>query len=78
MELTLVLIVLAATLLVGVLIGCTLSERVLEARTKRQAAVQRALNSQWQELASQWQELETERQKIAQRRKAESPKPIRR
>jgi uncharacterized membrane-anchored protein YhcB (DUF1043 family) len=61
------LIVLMATLLVGVLIGCTLSEQLLEARTRRQAATQRSLNSQWQELASQWRELEAARQGIAQR-----------
>lgn len=60
-------IVLAATLLVGVLIGCTLSEQLLEARTRRQAAAQRSLNSQWQELAHQWRELEAVRQEIAQR-----------
>jgi uncharacterized membrane-anchored protein YhcB (DUF1043 family) len=51
------LIVLVAILLVGVFVGCTLSERLLEARTRRQATVQRSLNSQWQELESQWQEL---------------------
>lgn len=61
------LIVLMATLLVGVLIGCTLSEQLLEARTRRQAVTQRSLNSQWQELASQWRELEATRQGIAQR-----------
>jgi uncharacterized membrane-anchored protein YhcB (DUF1043 family) len=60
------LIVLMATLLVGVLIGCTLSEQLLEARTRRQAVAQRSLNSQWQELTSQWQELEAARQEIAQ------------
>jgi hypothetical protein len=47
---TLVLTVLAITFLVGVLIGCSLTERALDARTRRQAAMQRALNSQWQEL----------------------------
>jgi hypothetical protein len=47
---TLVLAVLAVTFLVGVLIGCSLTERVLEARTRRQAVVQRTLNSQWLEL----------------------------
>lgn len=45
------LLVLAATLLVGVLLGGTLSERLLEARTRRQAAVQRFVNSQYQDLA---------------------------
>ena len=65
------LIVLAATLLVGVLIGCTLCERLLESRTTRQAAAQRSLNNQWQELANQWRELEEARQEIAQIREAE-------
>jgi uncharacterized membrane-anchored protein YhcB (DUF1043 family) len=55
------LLVLAATLLVGVLLGGTLSERLLEARTRRQAAAQRFLNSQYQDLARQWQELEIAR-----------------
>jgi len=64
---TLTLIVLTATLLVGVLIGCTLSERLLEARTRRQATAQRSLNSQRQELARQWQELEAARQGVARR-----------
>ncbi len=52
MEITFSLIVLAATFFVslGMLIGYALSERALEARTRRQAAVQRSLNSQWQEL----------------------------
>lgn len=45
-----ILTVLAVTFLVGVLIGSALTERVLESRTRRQAAMQRALNSQWQEL----------------------------
>jgi uncharacterized membrane-anchored protein YhcB (DUF1043 family) len=45
-----ILTVLAVTLLVGVLIGSALTERALESRTRRQAAMQRALNSQWQEL----------------------------
>lgn len=72
MEMTLDVIVLAATFLIslGVLIGYTLSERALEARTRRQAAVQRMLNSQWQEI-------EAARQTIAQRRQGELPKPIR-
>jgi uncharacterized membrane-anchored protein YhcB (DUF1043 family) len=52
------MIVLAGALLVGVLIGATLCERLLEARTRRQASRQRALNSQWQELAMQWREIE--------------------
>ena len=46
------LIVLGAFILVlfGILIGCTLSERWLEARARRQAELQRSLNKQWQEL----------------------------
>jgi uncharacterized membrane-anchored protein YhcB (DUF1043 family) len=36
--------------LFGVLIGCTLSERWLEVRAKRQAELQRSLNRQWQEI----------------------------
>lgn len=65
MEMTLDVIVLAATFLIslGVLIGYTLSERALEARTRRQAAVQRLLNSRWQEI-------EAARQTIAQQQKA--------
>jgi uncharacterized membrane-anchored protein YhcB (DUF1043 family) len=49
---TLTLIVLVAAILVsfGVLIGCTLSARALDARERRQAAVQRSLNEQWKEL----------------------------
>lgn len=69
----LALIVLAATLLVifGVLIGCIFSERMLAARDRRQAAVQRSLNEQWKEL-------EAARQTIAQQRRSEPRKPIRR
>jgi uncharacterized membrane-anchored protein YhcB (DUF1043 family) len=47
---TLILTALAVTFLVGVLIGSALTEQALESRTRRQAAVQRALNSQRQEL----------------------------
>jgi uncharacterized membrane-anchored protein YhcB (DUF1043 family) len=47
---TFILVVLAVAFLVGVLIGSTLTERALESRTRRQAAIQRALNSQFQEL----------------------------
>jgi len=65
------IIVLAAVLLllVGVLIGYTLTEQALEARTRRQAAMQRSLNRQWQELENQWHELEVARQSIPQQRK---------
>lgn len=67
------LIILAATLLVsfGVLIGCTFSQRLLDARDRRQAAAQRSLNEQWREL-------EAARQTLAQQRRGEPRKPIRR
>ena len=71
------LIVLAATLLVGILIGCTFCERLLESRTKRQAEAQRILNSQWQELAVKWWELEAAQQEFAQQREAELRRPAR-
>lgn len=51
---TFILAVLAVTFLMGVLIGSSLTERVLESRTRRQAAMQRALNSQLQELEAAW------------------------
>ena len=47
---TVVLTVSAVIFLVGVLIGCTLTERAFERRLRRQAAMQHALNRQWQEL----------------------------
>ncbi len=72
------LIVLATTLLVGALMGCTLSERLLDARTKRQAVTQRSLNSQWQELVSQWQELETAQREMDQRPEPQLWQPARR
>jgi hypothetical protein len=65
------LIVLAATLLVGMLAGGTLSDQLLAARTRRQAADQRSLNCQRQEILSQWQEIEAARQEIAHRREGE-------
>ncbi len=81
---TINLIILAATLLVGVLIGCTLSERALKARSTRQAAVQRTLNNQWQKLAAewheltlQWDELEAAEQEFAQRQGDELRQPVR-
>ena len=70
------LTVLAATLLVGMLIGGTLCERLLESRTKRQAAAQRILNSQWQEIAVQWREFEAAQQELAQQREAELRRPV--
>lgn len=70
---TLASIVLAAVLLVifGVLIGCTFSDRLLAARDRQQAAAQRSLNEQWQEL-------EAARQEITQQRRGEPRKPVRR
>ena len=61
------LIILAGTLLVsfGVLIGCTFSQWLLDARDRRQAAVQRALNEQWKELGAA-------RQAIAQQRRSKA------
>jgi putative copper export protein len=49
------LIVLAAFLLVifGMVIGCALSERWLQGRARRQAATQRSINRQWQELQAE-------------------------
>lgn len=63
---TLALIVLTAALMVslGVLIGCTLSGRLLDGRDRGQAAMQRSLNEQWQEL-------EAARQTLAQQRRDE-------
>lgn len=60
------LIILSAALLVsfGVLLGCTVSQWLLDARDRRQAAVQRSLNEQWKELGAA-------RQEIAQQRRGE-------
>jgi uncharacterized membrane-anchored protein YhcB (DUF1043 family) len=71
------LIACAAGLLVGVFVGSTMSERLLEARTRRQAATQRALNSQWLELASQRREVEAAQQEIAQQRENGPHQPTR-
>ncbi|MBV9012080.1 MAG: hypothetical protein JO272_08515 [Pseudonocardiales bacterium] len=54
---TFILTILAVAFLVGVLIGSALTERALESRTRRQAAMQRSLNSQLQELEAAWQEI---------------------
>jgi uncharacterized membrane-anchored protein YhcB (DUF1043 family) len=62
---TFILTVLAITFLMGVLIGSTLTERALESRTRRQAAMQRALNSQRQELEAARQAIAvTQQQRI--------------
>ncbi len=57
------LIILAAALSVsfGVLIGCTVSQRLFDARDRRQAAVQRSLNEQWKELVAARQEIDQRR-----------------
>jgi hypothetical protein len=69
------IIVLAATLLVGVLLGATLARRLQEVRDRRQAAVQRSINEQWRELGAvqrsineQWRELGAARLRIAEAR----------
>ncbi|MEA2202701.1 MAG: hypothetical protein QOI89_3381 [Solirubrobacteraceae bacterium] len=54
----------------GMLIGCTLSEIALNARTRRQAAVQRALNAQRQEL-------EAARRTMVKQRTGESSTSVR-
>ena len=74
------LIILAATLLVvvGVLVGCTLSDCLLDARTRRQAATQRSLNRQWQEIEIQWRELGTARREMNQRQEFPLRQPVRR
>lgn len=50
--------ILAASILVliGVLIGCALSEKWLDARFRRQAEMQRLLNSEWHDLEAARQE----------------------
>jgi uncharacterized membrane-anchored protein YhcB (DUF1043 family) len=73
--LTVYLIILVVTLLAGVLIGYTSTERLLEVRTKRQAAAQRFLNNQQQALAIEWQELEAAQREIAELREAELRRP---
>lgn len=67
----LLLIVLVSSVLIGVLIGCRLSECLFDVRTRRQAAAQRSLNGQWQLIASQWQELKTAQRDGGQRRELE-------
>jgi uncharacterized membrane-anchored protein YhcB (DUF1043 family) len=54
----------------GMLIGCTLNEIALNARTRRQAAVQRALNAQRQEL-------EAARRTMVKQRTGESSTSVR-
>jgi len=64
MTVSMILLTMALLLFVGMLIGYTLTTQAFQARTKRQAAMQHSLNSQWQELESQWQELESRRQML--------------
>jgi hypothetical protein len=71
MTVGIIVLTIALLLSVGMLIGCTLTTQALQARTKRQAAMQHSLNSQWQELESQWQELEISWQTIHQLGKAD-------
>ncbi|MGH3776358.1 MAG: hypothetical protein ACRDRR_11605 [Pseudonocardiaceae bacterium] len=61
------LIILAAALMVsfGVLIGCTFSQWLLDARDRRQAAQQRALNEQWQEIGAAIQTIAQQRRGAA-------------
>lgn len=51
----LILTIFAITFFAGILVGCVFTERMLAGRTKRQAAMQRTLNEQWQELNAHWQ-----------------------
>ena len=74
---TVSLMILVVTLLVGVLIGHTFTERLLEVRTKRQAAAQRSLNIQRRALAIEWQELAAEQREIAEQREAQLRGPTR-
>lgn len=45
-----IVLVASFLVLVGILIGCALSDRYLGRRAKRQAEMQRSLDRQWQEL----------------------------
>lgn len=68
------LIVLAATLLLlfGVLIGYALTEQALQARAKKQAAMQQFLNKEFQMLAKQWEAIENAKRGVPQQRGSES------
>jgi cell division protein FtsL len=77
MTVCIILSVIALLLFVGMLIGHALTTQALQARTKRQAAMQHSLNSQWQELENQWKQLEIVRSTIPQRGKDElSSRPL--
>jgi uncharacterized membrane-anchored protein YhcB (DUF1043 family) len=51
-DMTISMTILAASILVliGVLIGCSLSEKWLDARFRQQTEMQRRLNSEWRDL----------------------------
>lgn len=68
------LIILAATLLLllGVLIGYALTEQALQARAKKQAAMQQFLNKEFQMLAKQWEAIENAKRGVPQQRGFES------
>lgn len=71
MTLGMIFLAVALLLFVGVLIGHTLTEQAIQARTRRQAAMQYSLNKQWQELESQWRELNIAHQTIREQGKGE-------
>ncbi|MGH3673956.1 MAG: hypothetical protein ACRDSH_25525 [Pseudonocardiaceae bacterium] len=68
------LIVLAASLLllIGVLIGYGLTEQALQARARKQAAMQQFLNKEFQMLAKQWEAIENAKRGVPQQRGFES------
>jgi hypothetical protein len=57
MSLGLMILVAFSLVLFGILIGCRLNEKHLAVRAKRQAEMQRSLNSQWQEIQHARREL---------------------
>jgi hypothetical protein len=69
MTLGIIFLAVALPLFIGVLIGCSLTQQALQARTRRQAAMQYELNTQWQELESYWRELEIAQQTILEQGK---------
>lgn len=50
MDLSFIVLVAFISVFFGALVGCRLSEWRLDVRARRQAAMQRALNKQWQDL----------------------------
>jgi len=69
MTLGIIFLAVALPLFIGVLIGCSLTQQALQARARRQAAMQYELNTQWQELESCWRELEIAQQTIPEQGK---------